>query len=480
MTPRQAADLSGVRAVRVADVFKAGKLAAKLRRSPEGVEFAYTPDYLDAGGPAVATTLPLTERSLIAPAGAVPAFFAGLLPEGRRLSSLRRAVKTSADDDLSLLLAVGRNPVGDVQVVPEAQEPRPAETLVSVTTSFEEVTFAQILKAGIVNPVALAGVQDKASARMLSVPVGQAHRRFILKVDPPEFPHVVENEAYFIKRAARFGFPVVNGEIVHDSTGRPGLLVTRFNRVIGPAGSPLALAVEDGTQVMNLYPADKYAVSSEDLTTLAEVCPARAVATRAVFRQVCYAWLTGDGDVHAKNISLVATLEGEWRVAPMYDLPSTLPYRDHTLALSVGGKWDGLSGRQLLMFAERVGLAARAAIKILDEVLAATEDLPEEPRVRRVAVLPAGGSDDGAVATQPAQVRQAAQLTLTGRTSQPPRRETQRPLAPASVPRGNRRSPSRQDRRCGCWSSCCIDATPGRRPPGADGPAACRQTCRAH
>jgi serine/threonine-protein kinase HipA len=50
--------------------------------------------------------------------------------------------------------------------------------------------------------VALAGVQDKASAAMISVPVGQSGKRYILKVDPPEFPHVVANEAYFIRRAA--------------------------------------------------------------------------------------------------------------------------------------------------------------------------------------------------------------------------------------------------------------------------------------
>ena len=41
-----------------------------------------------------------------------------LLPEGRRLGALRRAVKTSADDELSLLLAVGADAIGDVQVVP--------------------------------------------------------------------------------------------------------------------------------------------------------------------------------------------------------------------------------------------------------------------------------------------------------------------------------------------------------------------------
>lgn len=118
--------LEGLTSVAQADVFKAGVLAATLTRSPGGVEFGYRSEYLAAGGPAVATTLPLTEQPVVTVAGAVPAFFAGLLPEGRRLSSLRRAVKTSADDELSLLLAVGSDAIGDVQVVPAGQEPTPA------------------------------------------------------------------------------------------------------------------------------------------------------------------------------------------------------------------------------------------------------------------------------------------------------------------------------------------------------------------
>jgi serine/threonine-protein kinase HipA len=67
-----------------------------------------------------------------------------------------------------------------------------------VAKAFEESTFSENLGApGAIDPVTLAGVQDKASARMISVPVRQAGRRYILKVDPPELPHVVENEAYF-------------------------------------------------------------------------------------------------------------------------------------------------------------------------------------------------------------------------------------------------------------------------------------------
>ncbi|HEU4492097.1 MAG TPA: HipA N-terminal domain-containing protein [Jiangellales bacterium] len=120
----------------------------------------------------MATTLPLTDVPVVTAAGAVPPFFAGLLPEGRRLSSLWRAVKTSADDELSLPLAVGADPVGDVRVFPQGAEPAEAPALVTVGRSFEEVTFAEVLEAaGGVDLVAMAGVQDKASARMLSGPV---------------------------------------------------------------------------------------------------------------------------------------------------------------------------------------------------------------------------------------------------------------------------------------------------------------------
>ena len=104
-------------------MYKRGRLAARLTRVDGGVQFAYLPEYLDEAGPAVASTLALDDRPVVTARGAVPPFFAGLLPEGRRLTNLRRAVKTSADDDLSLLVAVGGDPVGDVQVLPRGWNP---------------------------------------------------------------------------------------------------------------------------------------------------------------------------------------------------------------------------------------------------------------------------------------------------------------------------------------------------------------------
>lgn len=364
--------LSDARTVQVADVFKAGRRAAQLRRTVSGTAFAYLPEYA-VDGVDIATTLPISGDTLINQAGAVPAFFAGMLPEGRRLTALRRLVKTSADDELSLLLAVGRDVIGDVQVVPEGETPTESESLITVQTSFNEVRFSDIFAdAGVADRTGIPGVQDKASARMMSVPVAQAAGRYILKVDPPEYEHVVENEHYFLTIARAAGIPTTKADLVSDAVGRKGLLVRRFDRV-ADSGATHSRACEDACQLMNLWPADKYNVSAERLTAaVANVCTAGPVAVRDVYRQLCFAWLTGNGDVHAKNISVLATSEGEWRVAPAYDLPSTLPYGDLTMALPIQESVDGLSRAKMLDFASTIGLTTRAATATLDDMLEAT------------------------------------------------------------------------------------------------------------
>lgn len=50
--------------------------------------------------------------------GALPSFFSGLLPEGHRLTVLKDATKTSLSDELTLLMAVGSDTLGNVRVVP--------------------------------------------------------------------------------------------------------------------------------------------------------------------------------------------------------------------------------------------------------------------------------------------------------------------------------------------------------------------------
>jgi serine/threonine-protein kinase HipA len=381
-----AAHIVDVTSVQSADVYKGEALAAQLKRTPDGTQFRYIDDYLTGGGPSVATTLPLTDEPLIRSAGALPPFFAGLLPEGRRLSSLRRKVKTSADDELSMLLVVGGDTVGDVRVVPHGADLQSPNALVEVKREFSEIRFSDVLDdAGIVDPIAIAGVQDKASARVISVPISSRGRRYILKVDPPEYPLIVQNEDYFLRLARKARFPVVRAKVVNDSTGRAGLLVERFDRVGQPDGSTINLAVEDAAQVLGIYPADKYNVTSERVAeALSHWCSASPVALRDIYHQFCFAWLTGNGDLHAKNLSILQK-EGEWRVAPTYDVPTTLPYGDTTAALSIGGRKQGLSRRRLLEFGDAIGLPAAAAVSVLDKVIDAVEPVEND---WRSAVVP--------------------------------------------------------------------------------------------
>lgn len=362
-----------------ATVYKGGIEAATLQRTPTGIEFSYRSEYLTARGRAVATTLPLRSEPQHTSSGAVPPFFAGLLPEGRRLTALRRAVKTSADDELSLLIAVGHDTVGDVQVVPAGVRPALARTLVAVERDWSEVRFVDVLaESGIVDPVALPGVQDKASARMISVPLARAGERYLLKLDPPEFPHVVANEAFFLQLAPAVRLPAARATVVHDADGRSGLLVRRFDRIAQRDGSCVMLACEDACQVLGRWPADKYRITYEQsVTALADACAARPVALRALFQQIVFAWLTGNGDLHAKNLSILATPDGEWRVSPAYDVPSTVPYGDTSLALSMLGRTSGISRKHLLEYAAVIGLPARGAEKVIDGLLARLTDFDD-------------------------------------------------------------------------------------------------------
>ncbi|KRE71681.1 type II toxin-antitoxin system HipA family toxin [Arthrobacter sp. Soil762] len=350
-------DLGRLKFVRSADVYKTGVLAGHLNRTGRGsVVFSYRPGYLASDGRAVATTLPLTAEPVEAPSGALPSFFSGLLPEGHRLTVLKDAVKTSLGDELSLLLAVGADVPGDVQAVPAGEMPVEPPPLAD-TSHPKDLDFAALAEA--VDPHGLPGVQSKASASMLTTPLALANRRYLLKLDPPRHPHLVLNEAAHLTGARALKIPVARHRVVLDRNGLPGLLVERFDRTQGDGLRRLAL--EDAAQVLNLPPASKYAVSSEEVVlALAGLCKAKVIAVRNLYLQFVFAWLTGNGDLHAKNASV---LEGQpgWAVAPVYDIPCTLLYGDDTMALTVAGRVKNLKARHWQDFAASIGLPERAA-----------------------------------------------------------------------------------------------------------------------
>jgi serine/threonine-protein kinase HipA len=361
-------ELSAAKDVTTAEVRKAGHLAATLQRTADGVLFTYVEGY---DGPPVATTLPLDIGPVQRPGGALPAYFAGLLPEGRRLGALRRAVKTSVDDELSLLLAVGADTIGDVQVVPADTEAVVAPPRVSLDATIP-LSFRHLLAELDVLPDrrGLPGVQEKVSAAMITVPVTRTGSEWILKLDPPEFPGLTANEAVLLRACVRSGLDAAHGELVHDTDGATGLAILRFDRTsTGP------LAVEDGCQVSGRTPGDKYVLGyPATFRALAAVCDARALALRTLLAQLTFAVLTGNGDAHAKNFSVLQQPDGEWRVSPAYDVPTSQPYGDTTLAMPINGRHRDVGAKDLLALATEVGLPERAARRVLQNATDRVDD----------------------------------------------------------------------------------------------------------
>jgi serine/threonine-protein kinase HipA len=414
MTQPNDTELEQLRTVDEADVFKAGHRAATLTRTQNGVEFRYLDDWIRAGRPPVATTLPVTPEPAVRSGGALPAYFAGLLPEGRRLGALRRAVKTSADDELSLLLAVGADAIGDVQVVPAGVAPAEVPARVALER-MADIRFSDLLAEldFRVQRAALPGVQDKTSAAMINLPVARAGERFILKLNPAEYPHLVENEKFFLDAARTSGLNVPANELVTDSDGQRGLLIRRFDRITVD-GTLQVLAVEDGCQVLDRPPADKYLLGADrTFAALAAVCDASLVAGRDLIRQLAFAYITGNGDAHAKNFSVLQGLDGEWRISPVYDTPSSYPYGDTTMALSIGGRGGGDFGAaDFVKIGERLDVPERTVRGLLADLsgradlwLTGLQSLPFDSgkiaKLRRVVVhrlgrlAPPGRSLDG-------------------------------------------------------------------------------------
>lgn len=384
MTASVPPGLGDLRKEQVANVFKQGELAATLRRVDGGaVEFRYVPDY-EAKGADIAFSLPTGSKPVFTPSGGVPPFFAGLLPEGYRLTALQRHLKVSASDELSLLLAVGADTPGDVQVLPtHAQisdfDPLPTPTVHDGVGNYD---FSEVRE--VLDLHSIPGVQDKVSAQMVTAPVGDRSSHAILKLNPASYPGLVENEFAHLQAAAKLGLPVAKAELIKDKYGESGLLVSRFDRVAGGRASGMQrLPLEDATQILGLTPAQKYNVSAEEVVeALADLSTAGMVARRNLFMQFLFAWLTGNGDLHAKNVSLLRC-GGRWAVAPIYDVPSTLIYGDTTMALDVDGRRSRLRSRNWKNFGRAIGLPDRAilsaATKVCDAAVSVEwESLPFE------------------------------------------------------------------------------------------------------
>lgn len=308
-------------------------------------------------------------------ARALPAFFANLLPEDKLREAMEKhhAGNVRAGNDFDLLAALGGDLPGAVRVVPSDR-----------TTTTVEVAAGNRPKARF----SLAGVQMKLSVMKntgkgggLTLPLADEQGQYIAKFPSTAFPGVSENEYANLALAAAVGMEVPERELVEksDFEGIPDefdtlsdgkvLLIKRFDRGAGVQ----RVHIEDFAQVFGIYPSRKYEGGAyHDIASAVGAAVSPKAALEFV-RRLALSAITGNGDMHLKNWSLIYRGEGyKPELAPIYDVLSTVPYIPaDAMALSLGGErsFKALNAQRWKIFANRARLPEPAVLKAVIETV---------------------------------------------------------------------------------------------------------------
>lgn len=395
--------LESLKSIDQAIVLKKGIPAASLVRTTQGAILHYFPDYLlNEHYPDISYHLPKRKEPYETFGTNLHPYFAGLLPEGLRLRVLSLKLKTSEDDLLSLLMAAGLDTIGDTAIQPVLSDSN-NQDFFRTTNAFHpkncfQVDIYDMIASTLsiqkndlfLHSIRYPGVQNKVSSEMISFHLqgleGQKSkvkkRDYIVKINPENKPDLVQNEYYFMQLASRIGICAAKTSLHYDLNKRPVLFVERFDRIFDHEAKELTwIHQEDACQFLNKYPSEKYRIGIKEIASgLREWCRSPIVETASLIRLLAYCYLIGNGDLHAKNISLQHDQNGAAvALSPAYDLLSTYVYGDPRMALKFMGRDDNFTRKDFLEFGRIFHVNSKVVNKILDElcdqIIGLTDDI---------------------------------------------------------------------------------------------------------
>jgi serine/threonine-protein kinase HipA len=358
---------------------------ATIDRERRRMRLRYTPEALGAfpyGDPLLSLQLPLSDEGF--PNGVVRSFLDGLLPEGDARRIIAENLSLRADDTFGLARALGRDCAGALVIQPDDDDrPRSPTTLTAEPLSNADlgrlVDNLRSAPLGVNRRVriSLAGVQEKLLLTRLpdsrwGRPVDGTPSTHILKPEIREYPRTVENEAFCMRLAKNLGMEVAEVETITVNE-RQLIVVSRYDRLVGASGAVERIHQEDFCQATGLLPSKKYEEDSgPSLRKMAGIL--RTVdqnSLKALLEATTLNVLIGNGDAHAKNFSLLHDRGGALRLAPLYDLLSTLTYGDDRLAMYIDNvhRTNRVTFERLINEAATWGLSRARAEEILNDLL---------------------------------------------------------------------------------------------------------------
>ncbi len=354
----------------------------------------------------------------------VQEFFENLLPDNAEIRErIRRRFNARSTSAFDLLLEIGRDCVGALQLAPEGVAPPDIHQITGRPITAEDIEKILIAtldsRPGLGTPsgdafrISIAGAQEKAAllwhdgtwmepsgstptTHILKLPIGKNARGIDLSTS-------IENEWLCAKIVEQYGIEVAQCRM--EAFGEQKVLVVeRFDRKLASGQNwYLRLPQEDFCQVTGTPPDLKY--ESDGGPGIADILEVLRGSDRATedrhdfMRTQLLFWVLAAIDGHAKNFSIFHLPGSAYRLTPRCDILSAHPTRGHgrgklapeeiKMAMAVRGKnrhylWAEIHARHWIETARRTGVEGMHSV--VDEVIAKTPEALE----RAQSILPHG------------------------------------------------------------------------------------------
>lgn len=385
---------------RRANVWYGQRRVADLSEGSDGrLRLTYAPEWLDDGFP-ISLSLGFEGQAQ----RDAHDFFAGLLPEAAARARIARERRIAEDDDIGLLLEIGRDCAGAFSVLPEGERPTIAAHPAAALEP-DELSRLLLSRGHSVPDAArprrfsLAGAQDKVAVIVrgdtFALP-DQAHpSNAILKFETIRWVCFAEHAGNALARRLGLDVPRTSYR-VHDGT--PYLLVARYDRrtVTTASGEVIErLHQEDLAQALGYPSSHKYeSDGGPKLHEIGELVrrhvqdPVRELERLRDWQITNY--LIGNYDGHAKNLSILYEPTGSIPVlAPFYDMVCIelmnrigVSSYERALAFSIGGasEPERIRRSDWEQWAKAMAFAPRRVLSRLEELALAAPAAAREER----------------------------------------------------------------------------------------------------
>jgi len=383
-----------------------GREIGRVHRDKRGrLSFVYADDWREAhDAHPLSLSMPIAAAEHGHPV--IEAFLWGLLPDNEAiLDRWARRFQVSAKNPFALVSHVGEDCAGAVQFV------RPERVEACLTAEAEPVEWldehavAERLRLLRADPSAwraprdtgqfsLAGAQPKTALLLedarWGVPSGRTPTTHILKPPTGAFDGHAENEHFCLVLARRLGLPTATSMIMHFED-QIAIVIERYDRQRTERGL-VRIHQEDVCQALGVLPTRKYEnEGGPGARTIVELLRThsseRETDVSTFLDALAFNWLAAGTDAHAKNYALLIGSAGRVRLAPLYDLASSLPYDDmHVqklqLAMKIGPDYRlrDIGEREWRRLAENVRVDSDGLLQRLTDLAAR---LPSEAETVR-------------------------------------------------------------------------------------------------